>query len=268
MHDTTSNYATLIGKKNIVFVPTCIIIEIMATIFSHISRLPLAGRMAVEDVEMLAAMLHRFRKDLASTVDAYENGKVGTFVGDWKLDRVKASRIFSLLMIKLAKIYGRVFIPYRDQVREEMEELKNEWDRLFSMLDAMAGRGSVPGDSPCRYFHSQDANTWRQTMAHIILSLNDSTAYQAPDTYLLLLCYTRVKLQLVRQIENIQHREHRTTRFRPERIICVSDDEIHMTCPICMRFSEQILRPSAASQRRVSRDTGIAYPVGAAWATL
>lgn len=241
-----SNYATLIREKKIIFVPTCIIIETMATMHGHIMRLPVSGRVTDGHLAVIVLLLARFTNDLQSTVDAYETGKVKMFMGDWKLDRVKAYRIFASMAERLDDICNRCFDRYRPRLRAMIRDVKREWMRLYRMLDMKSGTAERrEGDTMVRYFHCNDTKSWRRTMGSIILSMAEAFERDLRadvDLYLLLLCYTRLKTSLLTQIEELQQRQVSRIKFDEAKILCVSDQEIRISCPICVKFTDEIAK--------------------------
>lgn len=246
MSKIVSNYATLISDKKIIFLPTCIVIEIMATMHGHVMRMPVTGRLTEAHLGIMALLLARFTNDLQSTAGAYEAGKVRMFMGDWKLDRLKADRIFFNMMERLEEICNRYFDRYRPRLRAMIRDLKREWTRLYRLLDMKSGAGDrCDRDSAVRYFHCNDPKSWRKTMASIVLSMAETFCDELSadaNAYLLLLCYTRLKASLIAQIEELQQRSGRRVNFDESKILCVSEQDIRISCPICVSFTEDIAK--------------------------
>lgn len=240
MYGKTSNYAALLAGQKIKFVPTCLIMEIMATTHSHLSRLPLHGNLNEEMLSFTIFVLQRFLNDVKSTYSAYGFGKVDMFIGDWRNDRSKAGGIFAHLMIKADKTYNRSYRPYRAELAEVIKQIRGEWELLFNLLDekTMVDRQNTS----CRYFHSCDPLAWHKTMANIVLSLSEESRHLPSDTYLLLLCNTRIKRHLIRQVREIEKKNQIKEKFNEDTVICVSDHDIRVTCPACLQFSEAIVR--------------------------
>lgn len=237
-----SNYARLISEKKILFVPSCLVIEMMAAFHSGLVRLPRTGRLTESDLFEILTMLSRLANDLRCTRTAYESGRVNMFVGDWKQDRLKAEKVFAILMESLCWVYNRSFQPFRDRIRENLVELKERWEKLYALLDAKSADCAKDKSCAIRYFHCSDSASWQKTMAQIILSVDDESVYESADAYLLLLCYTRLKTLLVRQIEDLQKRANTKKRFSEDKILCVSEGGGRMTCPMCMLFTDEMVK--------------------------
>lgn len=247
MYGNVSNLALLLENEAFLYLPTCVIIEIMATAYGTLFRIPANGKLSDESLALAATCLQRFLKGLKSASRAYEAGRVKTFMGDWRSDRIKAENIFNHLLTTSAKIYHRSFNPYRYDLGEMIWELKKEWEKFCSILNI---NGKTKCEEFYRYFRSSDPSSWQQTMANIILELHANSNYGTPDTHLLLLCNTRIKSHLIRQIETIKKKTSVQIDFDEDRILCVSDMENRMSCPMCLNFIGEIVKPSQQWGRR------------------
>lgn len=250
MLEIASNYSTLISRKKILHIPTCILLESMATAHGHLAQL-LDGKKITEDMlEFTAQILQRVFVDIKSTRKALSSGDVNTFPGDWRGDRYKAAGIFSQLVMKANAIQQNSFSPYRQELEEILWGLKNIWEKLFMMLDGKYGQGTTPHASQTNYFHGQDGNNWLTNMARTIMILNTATTYESEDTYLILLCFERIKTQVVDKIRELENKNFIRSKFDQDRIICVSDHKIALACPKCMKFTEDIIRHRQSIPRR------------------
>lgn len=265
MRSITSNYATLLSSKRIIYVPTCLLLEIMATMYGHIMRIPTSGQLTQDYLGVIVILVLRFTNDLRTTFRAHEEGKVRLFMGDWRAERIRADRMFLSLSERLEEICSRYTGGRRAQLYNLLKYQKAEWARLFRLLDTVTGAGETrERGSTVRYFHCSDTRTWRRTMAQIILAMAELHARELAeneDTHLMLVCYTRLKVLLLRQIEDLQLKTAKKIRFDESKILSVSDQDIRITCPICVRFSDELLK----SRRESPYRTGAAcqlYGVG------
>ncbi len=249
MLEIASNYSTLISRKKILHIPTCILIESMATAHGHLAQL-LDGKKITEDMlEFTAQTLQRVLVDIKSTRKALSSGDVNTFPGDWRADRYKAAGIFSHLIMKANTIQKNSFSPYRQELEEILWGLKDVWEKLFMMLDGKYGHGFTHTNQ-ADYFHGQIANNWLTNMAKTVMSLNNAAIYDSEDTYLILLCFERIKTQVVDKIRELENKNFIRSKFDRDRIICVSDHKIALAYPKCMKFTEDIIRHRQSIPRR------------------
>ncbi len=250
MLEIASNYSTLISKKKILNIPTCILLESMATAHGHLAQV-LNGQKVTEDMlEFTSHILQRALGDIKSTRKALSSGEVNTFPGDWRGDRYKAAGIFSHLIMKGNAIHKNSFAPYRQELEEVLWRLKDVWEKLFMMLDGKYGHcitRDQPGQS--QYLHGQDGNNWLTNMAKTITSLNNAATYGTEETYLILLCFERIKTQVVEKVRELENKNFIRSRLDQNRIICVSDHKISLACPKCMKFTENIIRHRQAIPR-------------------
>lgn len=249
MHVTASNYSTLLRTKNILYLPTCIVIEMMATANSHAFRLQSARDLDIESQKSMLSMLERFHGDLSTTSDAYENGKVKLFMGDWKEDKGKADLIFADLLYNLRVLRARAHKSVKPGMDEMENGLGREWGRLCGILDRRCRLNYHKGSkTTVNYFHSSNPANWQRTMAMIILSIDDLLPVERTDTSLILLCYSRIRAQFVRQIEQIQMKTNIKDKFDSGRILCVSDVDVCISCPICMNYAGRFTVASPAKK--------------------
>lgn len=262
MSDRASNYATLISTKKILYVPICVIIERMATLDSQLFWANKSERLTEDVQQTMLFMLNRFLTELHHTSDAYENGRVGLFMGDWKEDRLRADKIFTNLLNNLRKVgVARTVRGNRAEFGNFAKTLPDEWDRLYSILEKKCRlEYSKNAGDTSNYFHSSSPTNWQRTMASIILSLDNRVTYADPDTYLILLCYSRIKAQFLRQIETMQVKYGDQEKFNKDKILCVSDVDVCLSCPTCMRFTAEIGGRSYLTEKNQDKVLQQLYP--------
>ncbi len=263
MPERVSAYADLIGTKRILFVPICVIIERMATMSSHLFWAHSADRLSNDTQSQLSAMLRRFKNDLFQTAEAYDKGKVGLFLGDWKQGKIKADRIFTDLLNNLRKVTQRASRDCKGDFGDSLKKLPEEWDRLYSTLEKKFRFEYVRRSSDtCNYFQSSNSTTWQRTMAATILALDSQAVYDTPDTHLILLCYARIKAQFLRQIEEMQAKAGMANKFDKDKILCASDADARISCPSCLRFTADIVGRSYLTERNQDTKLRTLYAAG------
>lgn len=228
-------YTELITQKNIIYIPSCIIVEIVAELYDFFQKLPRTTALAVADLAAIHQVLLGVTESIKCTADAYESGNVKLFIGDWRMDKPNAEAIFTRLLNRINSTYA--FNHAHDPFIAVTDDLTHEWDRLNRILDVRCGTGeNRDRDTSIRYFHSADPTVWQRTMAHSILHLDESADYDSNDDCLILLCYSKVKTRLLNQIDYIQEKSFSKRKFCGDKITCVSDHDVPFSCPNCMRF--------------------------------
>lgn len=252
MTSHSSDYARLIMTRKIHYVPTCLILEILSSIYGYTVRIPINRRTLEGERSRVIEVLEIFYNDLVCTLDAYDNGRMRFFSGDWKTNRLKAQRVFALFLGRLNRLHYFFWGTYQIQLKEFIRRLEKTWTALYALLDercaALYNDGS---NEKTRYFHSSDIESWQKTMANIIADLHANTE-SADDEYLLLICCAKVKTRLLNQIEQMREKRGEASTFNSDCILCVSHGEAGAACPLCLRFSDEMLYPSKAAPQNVS----------------
>lgn len=234
-----NRYANYLQNYRILYIPTCVIIEMMTRAYSQISQInPIEGE--ADSTKQLFALLHRFLFDIRCTSKAYQDQRIRFFIGDWREDKYRAERIFTNLMSRLRYLAGRLENEPREMLLDSSRALNYEWDGLGRILAARSARDGDPNGkrASCRYFRSLNASSWQHIMANIILTLDAKAEYEDEDTYLLLLCYSRIRNCIIRKITEMKSRTRASNGFDPEKILCVSNEDIPISCPSCMKMTE------------------------------
>lgn len=239
-----SQYAHLITTKKIHYVPTCLFIEILASVYGYVIRVPICRETLGEERARIMKILEIFQNDLAATLDAYNNGDMQFFSGDWKTIRPKARQIFTLFMKRLDKLHYFFWGPYQVRLREYMDRFEKNWAALCELLDGKCC-SQCRDRNTTRYFNSGDQESWQRTMANIIADLHEKTESEE-GKYLLLICSERIKTRLLKQIEQLQVKRGDLAGFNADCILCISRQDADVTCPRCMRFSDGLLHSPKA----------------------
>lgn len=239
MARTQSSYANYVQNYRILYIPTCVIIEMMTRVYSQISQVNPTDSVSTPTKQLLS-LIHRFLFDIRCTSKAYQDKRIKFFIGDWRDDKYRAEKIFTNLMSRLRYLASRLDSESRGQLLDSTRALNYEWDGLGRIL-AMRSTGDddEPGERvACRYFRSLNASCWQQIMANIVLTLDNRAEYEETDSYLLLLCYARVRNRILRKIAEIETKMGISDKFNPDKILCVSDEDIPISCPSCMKMTE------------------------------
>ncbi len=261
MSASNSYYSALLKKKKIVYMPTCLVIERMTRLYSRISKIQSQMDLASQLKDVMT-MLAYFRHDLKCTSAAYAESRIKFFVGDWKQDRLRAKKLFANLQARIAYFGDCVDQKAKARLLDLNEKLGEEWARLGDTLDSRCGSTLVQDSSnTCRYFRSTTPNSWQQVMARTLISLGGMEDCSGGDSYLLLLCYTRIKTQLLREIEQVEKKYNLDNKFPAGKILCVSDSDTNINCPRCMTMVECVGRECHYDPHRRAPD-GLARRLG------
>ncbi len=253
MSENISNYANLLKTRRILYVPICVFLEKLTTLYGYLARLANEDRRKKERMSELPDLLMRFLSDLISTSQAYDSGRVNFFAGDWRSVRDRADKVMYNLLIILRRFSAQDSGPANCHISDIAAALASEWEILHETIDGKPGFGNTLADNAkIRYFCSARAGTWQNTSATIIQALDEQAHYDSPDTYLILLCYNRVKTRFVRQIELLEHKNKERSVFNPDRIVCAYEANVNRSCPTCMVFCGEMHK---APQQRTRKDT-------------
>lgn len=231
-------YAEILLTKKILYMPSCVVVEMMAKLYSQIFAINKAGVMNGSVPELLR-LLRRMRANLRATAEAYGNAHIRFFVSEWKDDRLRARKIVINTMAHLRFLAGMIAYEERGQIQEAIEGMTSAWTELDRVMDAKAGRKN--SDTVCRYFCNRAPENWKVAMANNVLTLEEDEGNQAEDSgCLVLICFGKIKRSLVTAIEAIERRQGHPGRFNPDRILAVSDEDVLFSCPTCLEMAGSV----------------------------
>lgn len=249
-----SSYAEILNDCKIMYMPSCLIVEMMTKLYSQVSKVNLSG-VVQHIVPDLVILLRRLTQNLRATADAYQAERIRFFIGDWKSDKLRARRLFFNLMSRLGYLCDLFGSVDRKILFESIEEMTAEWTALDKIMEEKCGKGTCMADCcSCRYFRSDSVDNWQAVMGKTILELDATAEYPNAETYLILLCYERVGKAFVNAIETLQRRKAETKRFSPKRILCVSNDDVFVSCPKCGMMTETFRRGNTEAIRKDYED--------------
>lgn len=246
-----SVYAKILNDNKILYVPSCLIVEMMARLYTRVSAINISGN--VHDVVPdLLILLRRLTFNLKTTADAYQEARIRFFIGDWKQDKLRARKLFFSLMSRLGYMSETLGTVEKKLLYASIEEMTRQWVDLDEIMEDKCRRRRCSVDcDTCRYFRDENPTDWRTAMAKTILDL-DARENCQPGTYLILLCYGRIKDALVKGIEELRGRTGASEKFSPDRILCASQDEVPIACPTCATAADA-QRPGLTGVVRKSR---------------
>lgn len=237
-----SSYADILNDYKILYVPSCLVVEMMTRLYSQVSMVSLSG--GVQNVVPdLLILLRRLTHSLKTTADAYESERIRFFIGDWKSDKLRARKLFFNLMSRLGYISELLGAVEKNLLFKSIEEMTVQWSALDRIMEDKCDLGKCRESCRlCRYFRSDSPENWQMVMAKIILDLDASAEYPDADTYLILLCYDRIGKTFARAIDTLQRRKTVARRFSPSRILCVSGEDVAVNCAKCGQTSNSLRR--------------------------
>lgn len=236
MTRSRNDYADTLAENRILFVPSCIFVEMMTRLHGQIAAVGMAGDPRGVTPNLLI-LLRRMRHNLRATSEAYELRRIRSFIGDWREEKLRARKLFFHIMSRLGHISELLEPVEKNMLYAAIEEITSEWAALDRVMSGTAdgARGGACG--ACRHFRNFNPAARKRTMANAILAL-DETAERGDGDRLLLICYERVRTQLLAAIAGIERRRNAKTRFDPERIVAVSGENVAVSCPTCATMAD------------------------------
>lgn len=240
----SNRYVSVLNDHKILYMPSCLIVEMLTKLYSQISSINVSGE-PHHVAPDLVVLLQRMTENIDATAEAYRENRIRFFIGDWKEDKLKARRLFFNIMSRLGYIAELLGEHERLVLYNAIEDMTESWGELDRIMedrsDVKCGRKSC---DTCNYFRSyfrcNHPDNWKQVMANIILSLDEEAVYDEPGTYLILLCYRRLKLALMSAIENIERKMRKQRKFPEGKILYISNEEVNISCPKCNVMTESL----------------------------
>lgn len=234
MAANVNSYTNILKDRKILYVPSCLVVEMMTKLYNQVSMINLSDKLHYVVPDLLI-LLRRMSLNLRATAEAYRQERIRFFIGDWKDDKQRARKLFYNLMSRLGYMSELLGAVEKGLLYKAIEEMTEEWTALDQIMESRCNEG-YRGDKCAvqeRYFRSDSPNNWQQLMAKTVLSLSEDDSLDDPDTYLILLCYNRIRLSLLRVIDELQRKIGGSKRISPEKILCVSREDVCMSCPKC-----------------------------------
>lgn len=250
-----NNYGHILRTRRILYMPSCLIVEMMMRLYSQVSTISPGDNPHVVVPDLLV-LLRRLSRNMRATIEAYGESRIKFFIGDWRDDRLRARRVLFNILSRLGHVSERLGTVERRMLLDGVERMNREWNDLNMVMEKRCQeRACHQKCDTCRFFRSDSPNSWQRVMATTLLSLNDSVVYDDPSAILILLCYKRVKTQLLKEIERVKADTGRIGDFVGARIECMSDEELPLTCPTCSHMAEEDRRTTVVRKKDAPEPT-------------
>jgi hypothetical protein len=231
MPHSRNEYANTLTKKRILYVPSCLIVEMLAQLHNSIAAVDPSGNPRAATPELLL-LLRRMRQNLRVTADAYEEERIGFFIGDWRDDKQRARKLFFNTMSGLGHVSERLERAERNMLIAAIEGVTAEWSALDRLRCAETGGRRCQAGDVCGSFCDCGAGVWRRAMADSLVAIHDTTDYGSVDC-LIILCHGRAKRRLVNAVQHAIRDSGSTETIDPDRIAAVSEARMPPTCRKC-----------------------------------
>jgi ferredoxin len=258
-----NDYADTLTENRILYVPSCLIVEMLTNLHGQVATINLSASLHNITPDLLI-LLRRMRTNLKVTADAYEQGRIRYFIGDWRDDKLRARKLFFNIMSSLGYITELLERVERNMLFSAIEGVTAEWTALDRLMDAMADERKCQAGGVCSAFCDCSSAAWRRAMGQSLAAIHRTTDYSSVD-FLILLCHVKAKRQLVAAVEDALLEAGSEERPDPDRFLAVSREGMPMLCRKCAETacSEDLpgstrLRHRAAARR--STDTAILRP--------
>lgn len=235
-----SNFSAILKNNSIIFMPSCILVEMVTEVYARVAALTPA-RMAEGEFADIIGLLERLAGNFSAAAEAVEKANLQFFAGDWRDDCLRVRTLYLNLTSRLWFLGGGLNAAERDMFRQNMDAMHTEWVALVNTLE-WRDRENPSGDERCRHFRSVHPSRWQQIMARIILSLDARATERRPGTFLMLLCFQRIRSQIMGEIDKLQKEATTHSEFRAEDILCLSSEYLPITCPKCRMTTETFRR--------------------------
>lgn len=257
MTEEQNAYAEALSEKRILYMPSCVVVEMMTKLYSDIFAIDFAGPGALNRaVPEIVALLRKMTTNLRVTADAYNRSHIRFFIGDWTTggDKLRARAMFRNIMERLGSIERMVGEAGRMMLYGAIEEMTPAWIALDRVMDskvtevrearARKKSGKTGGWS---HFRNRHPKNWKRAMAHVLRMLHQD-AEHGEGEYLVLLCFEQIKQQLlgaIKEIEQENTEENRRMRkFDPDCILAISQENVSFTCATCLELIDSIGKQS------------------------
>lgn len=191
----------------------------------------------------LVAHLNDMTRNMKATSEAYREGRILSFIGNWDEDKRRARKLCFNILSKLGYLVERLTADDRHFVKLAMKRMSAAWIDLNEIMKVKSKRFvSDNGEE-----ESDEFGCWQTRLAQAILSLEDRADYSAPDTYLVLLCYKQIKTLLADAILDIQIQQKNETNVKPkpfpfDKLMYISDEDVCLDCAKCMQMIDSFRR--------------------------
>ncbi len=226
-----NDYASTLMEKRILYVPSCLIVEMLSKLSEQIATINLTGSLHNVTPDLLI-LLRRMQRNLRVTSEAYAASRIRYFIGDWNDDKLRARKMFFNIMSSLGYISELLERVERNMLFAAIEGVTAEWTSLCSLVAAKAAERKCQAGSLCSAYCNCNAEVWRRAMAESLVPIHDTTDYSKVDC-LLLLCHSHAKRQIIAEVEKNLNEDGGAEPFSSDRILAVSKDKSLTVCRKC-----------------------------------
>ncbi len=235
----SNQYVAVLDNNTVLYVPSCLLVQLLARSCSQMSMINMAG-----DIRTVVSDMNALQEQLAAAFLAMQRALTQSqakfFPGDWKRDKQEARALLYKIITRIAYICEIVGAEDRKRILAVAKRMTETWANLVRVMDMRCREAGGTTMLECRqnrYYRSEKPATGTTDMARLIKSLHTATEYPTPETRLLLVCYKRVRQALIGAIGELERKSSAPQRFNPEKILCVFDNDLPITCPNCTRMT-------------------------------
>lgn len=227
-----NDYAAMLTEKRILYVPSCMIVEMLTKLSAQIATINLSGSLHTVTPDLLI-LLRRMRDNLRVTADAYAESRIRHLIGDWSDDKRRARKLFFNIMSDLGYISELLERVERNMLFSAIEGVTAEWAALDRLVDAKAEERKSPAGGIRSAYCDCDDGGWRREMARSLAALHGAMEYHGGGDSLIILCNARVARLLADAVGDELRGGEPASRFETERILSVSRDAHPGLCRKC-----------------------------------
>ncbi|MCC8107816.1 MAG: hypothetical protein LIQ30_01960 [Planctomycetes bacterium] len=242
-----SHYARILQEKRIMYLPSCVVVEMMARLFSQVSQINLSGNLHNLMPDLLV-LLRRMSTNLHATAESYRSDRIGFLVGSWKEDKLRARKLFFDLMSRLGYISELLGAVEKALLYRAIEEMSKEWAELDRLMEAKLRTrlvASSPPSESARQLRPDSLDGWRSMLVATAADLQTRSA-EEPDLCLVLLCSEKARRALIDVIKAAAP----DNDVLPDIIIAIHHQDASVSCPRCALLTEALQNSEPSEYRR------------------
>lgn len=229
------------------YLPSCVVVEMMARLFSQVSQINLSGNLHNLMPDLLV-LLRRMSTNLHATADCYRADRIGFLVGSWKEDKLRARKLFFDLMSRLGYISELLGAVEKALLFRAIEEMSKEWAELDRLMEAKLRTrltASSPPSESARQLRPDSLDDWREMLVASAADLQ-ARSEEEPDLCLVLLCSEQARKALIDVVSSATP----DNAIIPDVIIAIHHQDAPVTCPRCALLAESLQKTDEPEYRR------------------
>ncbi len=229
------------------YLPSCVVVEMMARLFSQVSQINLSGNIHNLMPDLLV-LLRRMSTNLHATAESYRADRIGFLVGSWKEDKLRARKLFFDLMSRLGYISELLGAVEKALLYRAIEEMSKEWAELDRLMEANLRTrltASSPPSESAKQLRPDSLDEWREMLVASAADLRTRAA-EEPDLCLVLLCSETARKALIDVVSAASPGNDTI----PDIIIAIHHQDAPVSCPRCALLTESLRNTDAPEYRR------------------